>query len=111
MAEYLYHRGDTFAMTCPITKDLVPFDLTSGGPWTATATLGQLDVVKAITEAPDPLKTTLVVQNGNGFATVVIYGSELLNAGFYDLELTATDGTLRHTWPKWVIWIVEPQRI
>lgn len=111
MAEYRFVRGDRYALTCPITKDAVAFDLTSGGPWTTVATLGQGDTAKAITEAEQALRTTLTVANGNGSATVTICNSTLLVEGMYSLEVRTTNGTLSYTWPPWSIRIIEPTRI
>jgi len=113
MAEYRLVRGDRYAITCPITKDGVAFDLTSGGTWVTVATLGQGDTVKAITEA-EAARCTLTVTNGNGFASVLICNSTLLTEGVYTLELRTTDapvGTTAYTWPCWSIRVVEPQRI
>jgi enoyl-[acyl-carrier-protein] reductase (NADH) len=111
MAEFRFVRGDRYALTCPLTKDGVVFNLTSGGPWTTTATLAQGDTAKAITEAENALKTTLTVQNTTTGCTVTICASALLSEGLYSLEVRTTDGTLSYTWPSWSIRIVEPTRI
>ena len=111
MAEFRFVRGDRYALTCPLTKDGVAFDLTSGGPWTVSATLAQGDTIKAIKEVEDVAKTTLTVQNTTTGCTVTICNSTLLTEGVYSLEVRATDGTLSYTWPSWSIRIVEPTRI
>jgi hypothetical protein len=111
MAEFRFVRGDRYALTCPLTKDSVAFDLTAGGPWTTVATLAQGDTAKAITEAESGTKATLTVTNGNGSATVTICASTLLTAGEYSLEIRTTNGTLSYTWPPWSIRVVEPTRI
>lgn len=111
MAEFKFIRGDRYALTCPLTKDGAVFDLTTGGPWTTTATLAQGDTAKAIAEAEDPAKTTLTVQNTATGCTVTICNSTLLTEGLYSLEVSATDGTIRYTWPCWSIHIVEPTRV
>lgn len=111
MAEFKFVRGDRYALTCPLTKDGTAFNLTSGGPWTTTATLAQGDTAKAITEGESALKTTLTVVNGNGSVTVTICNSILLTEGVYSLEIRTTDGTLCYTWPSWAIRVVEPTRI
>ena len=117
MAKYAFVRGDRYAITLPVTKDNVAFDLTS---WTATCTLGQDDVIIAKTEAEVPTsvgplavagKTTLTVQPGNGSATMTICNSALLDVGDYVLELRATNGTLVYTWPVWSLSMAEPQGI
>ena len=111
MAEFRFVRGDRYALTCPLTKDGVAFDLTAGGPWTTVATLAQGDTAKAITEAENALKTTLTVQNTATGCMVTICNSTLLTEGVYSLEVRATDGTLSYTWPSWSIRVVEPTRI
>ena len=111
MAEFRFVRGDRYALTCPLTKDGVAFDLTAGGPWTTVATLAQGDTAKAIAEAESVAKTTLTVQNTTTGCTVTICNSTLLTEGVYSLEVRATDGTLSYTWPSWSIRIVEPTRI
>ena len=111
MAEFRFVRGDRYALTCPLTKDGVAFDLTAGGPWTTVATLAQGDTAKAITEAENVAKTTLTVQNTTTGCTVTICNSTLLSEGVYSLEVSATDGTLRYSWPSWSIRIVEPTRV
>lgn len=111
MAEFRFVRGDRYALTCPLTKDGVAFDLTSGGPWTTTATLAQGDTAKAITETESGSKTTLTVQNTSTGCTVTICNSTLLSEGVYSLEVRTTNGTLSYTWPSWSIRIVEPTRV
>ena len=111
MAEFRFVRGDRYALTCPLTKDGTAFDLTSGGPWTTVATLAQGDTAKAITEAENPAKTTLTVQNTTTGCTVTICASTLLTEGVYSLEVRTTNGTLCYTWPSWSIRVVEPTRI
>lgn len=113
MAKYSFVRGDRYAITLPVTKDGVAFDLTT---WTATCTLGQDDVIIATTESEAPGaapagRCTLIVQPGNGSATLTICNSTLLEVGDYVLELRATNGTLAYTWPVWNISIAEPQGI
>lgn len=113
MAKYTFTRGDRYAITLPVTKDNIAFDLST---WTATCTLGQNDVVIATTEVEVPGvegvgRTTLTVQPQNGSATVTICNSALLVTGDYELELRATNGTLVYTWPKWNVNIAEPQGI
>jgi hypothetical protein len=110
MAEFRFVRGDRYALTCPLTKDRVAFDLTAGGPWTTVATLAQGDTAKAITEA-EGAKTTLTVQNTTTGCTVTICNSTLLTAGEYSLEIRTTNGTLSYTWPPWSLRVVEPVRI
>lgn len=105
---YEFYRGDRYAITLPVTKDGVAFDLTG---WDTTCTLGQDDVRAAITEAEVPGsegRCTLTVQSGNGSATLTICNSPLLEAGYYDIELRAVLGSLAYTWPKWQIHIAEP---
>lgn len=111
MAEFRFARGDRYALTCPLTKDGVAFDLTAGGPWTTVATLAQGDTAKAITEAESVAKTTLTVQNTTTGCTVTICNSTLLTEGVYSLEVRTTNGTLCYTWPSWSIRVVEPTRI
>lgn len=111
MAEFRFVRGDRYALTCPLTKDGVAFDLTAGGPWTTVATLAQGDTAKAITEVENVAKTTLTVQNTMTGCTVTICNSTLLTEGVYSLEVRATDGTISYTWSPWAIRIVEPTRI
>ena len=111
MAEFRFVRGDRYALTCPLTKDGVAFDLTSGGPWTTTAILAQGDTIKATTETESLTKTTLTVQNTATGCTVTICNSTLLSEGLYSLEVSATDGTMCYTWPCWSIRVVEPTRI
>jgi len=111
MAEFRFVRGDRYALTCPLTKDGVAFDLTAGGPWTTVATLAQGDTSKAITEAESVAKTTLTVQNTATGCTVTICNSTLLTEGVYSLEVRTTNGTLCYTWPVWALRIVEPVRI
>lgn len=116
MAEFRFVRGDRYALTCPLTKDGVAFDLTAGGPWTTVTTLAQGDTAKATTETEVPGaaptgRCTLTVANGSGSATVTICNSTLLSEGFYSLELRTTNGTFSYTWPAWAIRIVEPTRI
>ena len=110
MAELKFVRGDRYALTCPLTKDGVAFDLTAGGPWTTVATLAQGDTPKAITEA-ETIRCTLTVQNTSTGCTVTICNSTLLTEDVYSLEVRATNGTLCYTWPSWGIRIVEPTRI
>jgi len=110
MAEFRFVRGDRYALTCPLTKDGVAFDLTAGGPWTTVATLAQGDTAKAITEA-EGAKCTLTVQNTTTGCTVTICGSTALTEGVYSLEVRTTNGTLCYTWPSWSIRVVEPTRI
>lgn len=105
---YEYYRGDRYAITLPVTKDNVAFDLTG---WTTTCTLGQDDTQVAITETEMPGaegRCTLTVQPGNGSATLTICNSTLLEQGYYDVELRAVQGPLVYTWPKWQITIAEP---
>jgi|SRR5450830_785420 len=116
MAEFKFVRGDRYALACPLTKDRVVFDLTSGGPWTTVATLALGDTAKAITEAEVPGvlgvgRTTLTVQNTSTGCTVTICNSTLLTEDLYSLEVRATNGTLSYTWPSWSLRIVEPTRI
>ena len=110
MAEFRFVRGDRYALTCPLTKDGVAFDLTAGGPWTTVAALAQGDTAKAITEA-ETTHTTLTVQNTATGCTVTICNSTLLTEGVYSLEVRTTDGTLSYTWPSWSIRVIEPTRI
>lgn len=117
MAKYSFVRGDRYAITLPVTKDNVAFDLST---WTATCTLGQDDVIIAKTESevstsvgPPAVagKCTLTVQPGNGNATLTVCNSTLLDVGDYVLELRATNGTLVYTWPVWNLSIAEPQGV
>jgi hypothetical protein len=109
MAEFRFVRGDRYALTCPLTKDGVAFDLTANS-WTTVATLAQGDTAKAITEA-ETTKTTLTVQNTTTGCTVTICNSTLLVEGVYSLEVRTTNGTLSYIWPPWSIRIIEPTRI
>lgn len=120
MAEFRFVRGDRYALTCPLTKDGVAFDLTAGGPWTTVATLAQGDTAKAITEAEVPTsvgppavagRCTLTVQNATTGCTVTICNSTLLTEDVYTLEVGTTNGTLSYTWPVWAIRVIEPVRI
>ena len=110
MAEFRFTRGDRYALTCPLMKDGAMFDTTSGG-WTVTAILAQGDTIKASKESESGTKATLTVQNTPTGCTVTICNSTLLSEGLYSLEVSATDGTLRYTWPSWSIRIVEPSRV
>lgn len=113
MAKYTFVRGDRYAITLPVTKDGVAFDLTT---WTATCTLGQDDVILARTETEVPGaaptgRCTLTVQPTTTGATLTICNSALLEAEDYVLELRATNGTLVYSWPVWNLSVVEPQGI
>src|SRR5664280_2470284 len=116
MAEFRFVRGDRYALTCPLTKDGVAFDLTAGGPWTTVATLAQGDTAKAITEAEvlgaaPTGRCTLTVQNTTTGCTVTICNSALLTEDVYTLEVRTTNGTLCYTWPLWALRVIEPTRI
>jgi hypothetical protein len=105
---YEFTRGDRYAITLPVTKDGVAFDLTG---WTVSCTLGQDDTQVAVTEAEVPGaegRCTLTVQPGNSSATLTICNSTLLEQGYYDIELRAVLDSQVYTWPKWQITIVEP---
>ena len=110
MLKQTFMRGDRYAITLPVTKEGVAFDLTT---WETSCTLGQEDTIRAIKEAEVPGgvgvgRCTLTVQPGNGSATLTICNSTLLEPGDYDIELRAASGAVVYTWPKWQLTIGEP---